>query len=101
MNALLVWLSQKLSFVTDSKSFNWLFGVIVFINPIALAPAAYKAVTAPSVQGISVSSYLMFGILQIAFALFGIKHKDWRMFVAMVLSIVLNMIVVIAAIARS
>lgn len=101
MNVLLTWLHSKLGFITDSKAFDWLFGVIVFVNPIALAPAAYKALTASNVEGISVSSYLMFGILQVAFALFGIKHKDWRMFIAMVLSVALNLVVVIATTIRS
>lgn len=72
----------------------------MFLNPIAILPQLIKAVTAPSVEGISVLMFFVFAIIQLAFVAIGIQKLDWRMFVSMSISFLETVAIIIIVIFR-
>jgi len=92
-------LKSHLKFL-DYKWFDWLVGATMFLNPIALLPQLVKVITTPSVEGLSVSSFLLFAVIQIAFVAVGIQKLDWRMFLSMGISFMETMSIVVIIIVK-
>ncbi len=92
-------LRSRLKFL-DTKWFNLSVGLTMFLNPIALFPQLVRTITAPSVEGLSVSSFLLFAVIQFAFVAVGIQKLDWRMFIAMSISVIETITIIFIIIIR-
>jgi len=92
-------LRTRLKFL-NSKWFNWIVGMIILLNPIAILPQLIKAITAPSVEGLSISMFLLFALIQFAFVAVGIQKLDWRMVLGMGISFLQTITIIVIIIIR-
>ncbi len=81
-------LHNKLSGFLDGKLFEVIFGLTVFMNPIGVWAQVYKLTVSATVAGLSMTTFSVFGAVQFILLLYGIKQEDWRIVLAMLLSIV-------------
>lgn len=88
MKPILKTLHEKLAFFLDSRLFETLFGLSLFVNPLAIFPQFVHVITEPSVAGVSIGMFIMFAMLQIFFVLYGIQKEDWRIVLALLLSFI-------------
>ena len=92
--------NQRLSWLLNSNLYEFLFGLTVFIGPIAQFPQLLKAITATSVEGISVETYVLLAYNFSILTLYGIKQQDWRIFLAMIVGLIEFMLIVIITMIR-
>jgi len=74
--------------------------MIILLNPIAILPQLIKAITAPSVEGLSISMFLLFALIQFAFVAVGIQKLDWRMVLGMGISFLQTITIIVIIIIR-
>lgn len=79
-------LNLRLRPMLETKAFSRIFDILVFINPIALLPQLWAAITAPSVEGISIGMLMIFIAIQVVVSLQGIRIKSTSMFLSMGIS---------------
>jgi len=87
--------------IVESAVFNTIMSLIILINPIALLPQAYAAVTGPSVQGISLTTWSLFAVIQCAFTFNGIKTRSASVFFSMGISLFISLAIIATVLIRS
>ena len=95
------WLNIHTRWLTENKLFDVVIGALIFLNPIALATQLWSMIKSPSVAGVSVLMWCIFGIIQIATALLGIKTKSASLFLSMVVSLIQTLAIITIVVARS
>ena len=70
----------------ESPWFGKVSWIAAILAPLPLATQLYKALTAPSVEGIAVEAYTMLCVLHAIMSLRGIKALDSRIFTTFVLT---------------
>jgi len=93
-------LNRLLKPMLETTQFNWVFGILMAINPVALAPQAWIAITAPSVEGISLMTMVLFMVIQLGVALQAVRTKTTSMFLSMLVSAVLSLTIIVAVLVR-
>lgn len=73
---------ERLQFL-DAAWFDYLIWVGMLFQPLAIWSQAYKAWTAPSIEGISITMFCMLLILQASGTLRAVKRTDPILFFAM------------------
>lgn len=76
MNNFLLFLRRKMAPFLESKLFAWLFGIGVFVNPIAMAPQLWEVIASPSIEGVATETYAMIAVLQMLFVCCAIQQVD-------------------------
>jgi hypothetical protein len=87
--------------LVEAKWFTVVMSITIFLNPIAIFPQVWTALTAPSVEGISAGMWFIFVIIQLAFIFHGIKSKSTSMFFSMVISLIETSTIIITVLIRS
>ncbi|MFH1916625.1 MAG: hypothetical protein ABIJ21_05140 [Nanoarchaeota archaeon] len=93
-------LHKRFGSLLDRKGFKRVIGSVLFLNPLALAPQVWTALTAPSIEGISLTMWVIFVVIQIAMVLEGIRVKSSAMFWSMLISVCESITIIIAVFAR-
>ena len=73
---------------------------LIFMNPVALAPQVWAALTAPSVEGISLTMWVIFAFIQTAVIFEGIRVRSALMFWSMLISVFQSITIVITVLVR-
>lgn len=76
------------------KYFKPVTGGASLINPVALAPQLWKTITMDDLSSISLIMLVLFGIIQIIFALVGVQTKNLGMTVSMSISFIMSVVMV-------
>ncbi len=84
----------------EYRPFLTFVSLIFLLNPIALAPQVLTAITAPSVEGISIAMWFIFLLIQGAVMFQGIRIKDASMFVSMLLSMLESVSIIVIVFVR-
>lgn len=84
----------------DHKLFKIIVGALMFLNPVAIAPQVWAAFTAPSVDGISITMWVIFAPIQAAVTLEGIRVRSVPMFWSMLISMLQSMSVIVVVLVR-
>ena len=100
MSSLLKTLHLRLGPYLESKIFEILFNITVFLNPLGIAPQVWSALVGP-IAGISALTWFMFAFIQFMTMGFAIKVKHVGMFWAMLLSVCESVAIILAVAARS
>jgi len=102
MNSLMLTLKEKFPFLEKAWC-QWLIGLVVFLNPIAMIPQLVIAATGSveQVHGISIFTYLIFVSIQLAVSASAIRALDWKLFGSMILSVVESLAIVLVVFIRS
>lgn len=93
-------LYQAFAPIVETPIFATAFSVLIFINPVALAPQLWSAIKAKSVDGISIPMLLIFLVVQTIMTLYGIQTKSTGMFLAMFLSMLITLGIILAVLIR-
>ena len=88
------WLYQRFKPVVETRSFQTIMTLVVFLNPLAIFPQLLKVLTAPSVEGITVAMWYVFAMIQIAFIFHGIKTRSASIFFSMSISLLESMTII-------
>ena len=94
-------LHQFFSPMLETRAFSRVFDLLMAINPFALAPQVWVAITAPSVEGISLLTMALFFAIQIGVAFQGIRSKTTSMFLSMAVSAALSLTIIVTVLVRS
>jgi len=84
----------------ESKAFSRIFNILIYINPVALAPQVWVALTAQSTEGISIGMLTIFIAIQVVVSLQGIRIKSTSMFLSMAISAVLSATIIAIVLIR-
>jgi len=93
-------LYQLLKPLVEANWFKKLMDLTVFLNPVAILPQCLAVFTAPSVEGISIGMWIIFGAIQLAFIFQGVKYKSKSMFLSMLISLVESITIITIVIIR-
>lgn len=97
MGAVMIYLKEVLTFL-EAGWWAILYGVIVFMNPVAMLPQLFSVLTTRKIEGLSLSMFLIFVSIQTAVALGAIRALDWSLFVSMTVSAVETSVIVVMVI---
>jgi hypothetical protein len=97
MNRFMDFLHTRMKPLVETHWFEVIMSLIIFANPVAIAPQVLMAFTAPSVEGIAVPMWFIFAAIQAAFVFHGIKTRSASVFLSMLMSF-LESIAIIAAV---
>jgi len=100
MNAIVDSLNKKIGGLLDHAFFKTVIGALIFMNPVALAPQVLMAFTAPSVEGISLTMWVIFAAIQTAVIFEGIRVRSAPMFWSMLISVFQSITIIIVVLAR-
>jgi hypothetical protein len=97
----LQWLQTQMPFL-QAEWFSVLYGLVVFLNPFAIAPQLISSVRAKpeELRGVAVSMFVIFLAIQSAVALGAIKSADMSLFGSMTISAVITFAVIIITVVR-
>jgi len=97
----LQWLESQMPFL-QTEWFTILYGLIVFLNPIAVAVQLISSIRSKpeELRGVAVSTFIIFLTIQLAVALGAIKSMDTILFLSMTISAVETFLVIIITTAR-
>lgn len=93
-------LNAKFGSFLEHKFFKTVIGFIIFMNPLAIAPQLYSAATAPTVEGVAVSTWIVFAAIQIAAALEGVRVRSFSMFGSMGISFFMSIAIILLVLIR-
>jgi len=81
------WLHDQMNFL-ESEWFALLYGMIVFLNPIAMIPQLLSSIRSKpeELKGVAISTFTLFLIIQSALVLGAIKNQDKTLFWSMAIS---------------
>ncbi|MBI2473330.1 hypothetical protein HYV70_02135 [Candidatus Uhrbacteria bacterium] len=80
--------------IVETRWFEIIMTITVFLNPLAIFPQLLTVLTAPSVTGVTVTMWYVFAIIQIAFIFHGIKTKSASIFFSMLISLLENIAII-------
>jgi len=93
-------LNGKLQGILERKFFKTVIASLLFMNPMALAPQVWVAFTAPSIEGISLTMWIIFASIQTAMILEGIRVRSASMFWSMLISAVESATIIVTVLIR-
>ncbi|KKW27410.1 MAG: hypothetical protein UY69_C0013G0007 [Parcubacteria group bacterium GW2011_GWF1_52_5] len=93
-------LNGRLQGFLERKFFKTVVAGLIFMNPVALAPQVWTAFTAPSVEGISLTMWVIFAAIQAAVIFEGIRVRSAPMFWSMLISVFQSITIIIVVLAR-
>ncbi len=95
------WLQSQMLFL-QTDLFSFIYGLIVFLNPIAIAPQLISSVKAKpeELRGVSVVMFIVFLTIQLTLALGSIKNLDLSLFGSMVISSLITSTVIVVTVIR-
>jgi len=93
-------LNGRLQGFLERKFFKVVVAGLIFMNPVALAPQVWTAFTAPSVEGISLTMWVIFAAIQTAVIFEGIRVRSAPMFWSMLISVFQSITIIIVVLAR-
>lgn len=85
MTQFMIELREWLRPLLDSNGFAVLYGLLVFLNPLAILPQLVNAVR-KKVEGVSVLMFIIFALIQLAVSAGAINVLDWKLFLSMGIS---------------
>ncbi|MEX1014442.1 MAG: hypothetical protein WDZ80_04755 [Candidatus Paceibacterota bacterium] len=94
-NNLIDLLEKKTRTLTSSSYYKFISSLVILINPLALLPQLVMVFTASSVEGVSLSMYVIFAFIQGAITLEGIRTKSPAMFWSMAISLLESLIIIL------
>ena len=100
MNAIVDSLNKKIGGLLDHAFFKTVIGALIFMNPVALAPQVWVAFTAPSVEGISLTMWIIFAVIQTAVIFEGIRVRSAPMFWSMLISVLQSTTIIVVVLVR-
>lgn len=71
-----------------AKWFTVVISALIYLNPIALMPQVITVFIENDLSAISISMWVIFALIQIAFVFVGIKTKNSATFLAMLISLI-------------
>jgi len=93
-------LNGRLQGFLERKFFKAVVAGLIFVNPVALAPQVWTAFTAPSVEGISLTMWVIFAAIQTAVIFEGIRVRSAPMFWSMLISVFQSITIIVVVLAR-
>jgi len=87
MKRVMPYLRDRFPFL-ESSWFGWIYGLVVFLNPIAMLPQLWGVITTRNIEGLSLTMFVIFWSIQTAVALGAIKTLDWKLFLSMFISVI-------------
>jgi len=99
-NRVIEWLSRKLQKLLNNKYFDSITGLISVLNPIVVALQLYTVLTVENVEGVSISMWFCFILIQLTFALVAVKAKNFGMTISMALSVLISMSIIITTLIK-
>lgn len=96
MDRFMNWLYARMRPLLEARWFDPVVSAIIFVNPIALFPQVFVALTAPNIEGISVPMWYMVAAIQGALVMNGIKKKDAIVSIAMGVSLIESIVILVA-----
>lgn len=84
----------------ESRLFQAIIAVTVFLNPVAIFPQMIAAITAPDISGISIGMWIVFIAIQLAFVLQGVRTKSPAVFYSMLLSLIESTTIIVVVLIR-
>ena len=97
----LQWLQTQIPFL-QAEWFPIFYGLVVFLNPLAIAPQLISSIRAKpeELRGVAVSMFVIFLTIQSVVALGAIKSADISLFGSMTISAVITFTVIIITVVR-
>jgi hypothetical protein len=92
--------NTKFRNLLERRFFKTIIGFIIFLNPLAVAPQVYAAVATPSIEGVSLSTWGLFAVIQLALLLEGVRVRSKSMFWSMLISLFSSLTIIIAVLVR-
>lgn len=101
MDNVMVYLLNNMQFL-NAPWFEWLYGIVVFLNPLALFPQLKSSITSKpgELQGVSVLMFSIFFMIQVLVALGAIKTASTTLFVSMTISAAESLLVIVIVTVR-
>jgi uncharacterized protein with PQ loop repeat len=101
LQAQMLFLEIKLPFL-QAEWFTVLYGLVVFLNPLAIAPQLISSIRSKpeELRGVAISMFVIFLTIQSAVALGAIKSSDISLFGSMAISAVITLAVIIVTVVR-
>ena len=93
-------LNGRLRGFLEQRFFKVVVAGLIFMNPVALAPQVWTAFTAPSVEGISLTMWVIFAFIQTAVIFEGIRVRSAPMFWSMLISVFQSITIIVVVLAR-
>ena len=93
-------LNLRFAPMLETKTFNRIFDILIYINPVALAPQVWVALTAESTEGVSIGMLVIFIAIQIVVSLQGIRIKSTSMFISMAISALESAVIIVIVLIR-
>jgi len=100
MNSVMDFLYSWTKPLTSALWFKRLMSFIIFLNPLALTPQVWSALTAPSIEGISVHMFFAFAAIQTAFVFNGIETRNKSIFISMSISLLESCVIIVTVYIR-
>ena len=94
MDRFMDFLYAKTKPIVEAHWFEMVMTLVVFLNPLAIFPQLFTVLTAPSVQGVTVSMWYVFAVIQTAFVFHGIKMRSASIFFSMLISLLENIAII-------
>ncbi len=97
----LQWLQTQLPFL-QAEWFSVLYGLVVFLNPLALVPQLISSIRSKpeELHGIAVSMFAIFLAIQTAVSFGAIKNMDMSLFLSMSISVIITFLVIVITVGR-
>jgi hypothetical protein len=84
----------------ERKFFKTAVAGLIFMNPVALVPQVWAALATPSVEGISLTTWVIFAFIQTAVIFEGIRVRSAPMFWSMLISVFQSITIIVTVLAR-
>lgn len=87
----------------EKRWFTFLLGAVVWLNPVAILPQLWDALTIAQdrVGGISVATWCVFMLIQASVSLTALSTRNRALFESMLVSFVLSTLVVVTVLVRT
>lgn len=94
-------LYEKVKPVVDTRLFEVIMTFAVFLNPLAIFPQLIDVLTLPSLNGVNVTMFYVFAVIQIAFVFHGIKTRSASIFFSMLISLIESITIITTVYVRA
>lgn len=100
MQKIMIRLHARFTWLVEARWFKRLMVLTILLNPVAYFSQVLSVFLAPSVEGISLLTFGIFGAIQVALGFEAIRTKSAGVFIAMLLSIVESVLIIIVVLIR-
>ncbi len=95
MDRLMSSLKKRCPFL-ESRWFNSFYGITIALNPLAMLLQVLDVLTTKQVEGISISMFVIFGLIQATLVLGAIRTLDWKLWLSMLISVFETGIIIVS-----